>query len=198
MPPHDPPIGWTSLDLLERVRQGDAHAEEAIFARYFERLTLLARRRLSTRLLRRVDPEDIVLSAYRSFFMAARDGRFVLGRGGDLWNLLASITRHKLLRQARRQRAERRTIDREVGLRAADETAAASAHQPRPEAVAALADELDWLLARLSPFGQTVLELRLQGTDLAAIATATGRSERTVRRLMGEIRHLMEMRFGDD
>src|SRR4051794_13811304 len=77
------PQAWTSLILLERYRRGDDRAADAIFARYFERLTLLARSRLSARLARRTDPEDVVMSVYRSFFVEARDGRFVLGRGGE-------------------------------------------------------------------------------------------------------------------
>ena len=106
------PAAWTSLVLLERFRGGDDLAAAALFARYFERLTSLARSRLSTRLARRTDPEDIVLSVYRSFFVEAREGRYTLGRGGDLWRLLAAITRHKLLRQVRRQSADRRSVER--------------------------------------------------------------------------------------
>ena len=63
---------WTSLVLLERFRGGDDLAAAEIFNRYFGRLTALARSRLSPRLARRTDPEDIVLSVYRSFFVAAR------------------------------------------------------------------------------------------------------------------------------
>ena len=68
------PAAWTSLVLLERFRGGDELAAEALFARYFERLTALARSRLSPRLARRTDPEDIVLSVYRSFFVEAQRG----------------------------------------------------------------------------------------------------------------------------
>src|SRR5712671_3363960 len=104
---------WTSLVLLEQFRGGDDIAAEALFNRYFQRLTLLARSRLSPRLARRTDPEDVVLSVYRSFFIDARAGRFTLTRGGDLWRLLASITKHKLLRQNRYHGAERRSVDLE-------------------------------------------------------------------------------------
>src|SRR4051812_40067650 len=110
------PQAWTSLILLERYRRGDDRAADALFARYVERLTLLARSRLSSRLARRVDPEDVVMSVYRSFFVEARDGRFVLGRGGDLWRLLASMTRHKLSHQVRHQTAGRRSVERECSL----------------------------------------------------------------------------------
>ena len=43
---------WSSLVLLERLRAGDEQAAEAVFSRYFKRLTLLARSRLSSRLAR--------------------------------------------------------------------------------------------------------------------------------------------------
>src|SRR3954462_6848947 len=89
-----------SADLLLRVKRGDQDAATEVFERYAERLTHLARNRLATKLASRVDPEDIVLSAYRSFFVAAREGRFHVERGGDLWRLLVEVTLHKLYRQA--------------------------------------------------------------------------------------------------
>jgi RNA polymerase sigma factor (sigma-70 family) len=192
----EPSAGWTSLVLLEQYRAGDDRAADALFTRYFERLTALARSRLAPRLACRTDPEDIVLSVYRSFFVGARAGRFTLSRGGDLWRLLASITKHKLLREARHQRADRRSVDRELPLDPA-EHAAILGRQPEPTAedAAALADELERVLSRLDPFGRRVLELRLQGAQLSEIARDTGRSERTVRRTLGQIRELLDGRL---
>jgi RNA polymerase sigma factor (sigma-70 family) len=192
------PAGWTSLVLLERFRDGDDQAANAIFSRYFERLTLLARSRLSPRLARRTDPEDIVMSAYRSFFVGVRAGRFALGRGGDLWRLLASITKHKLLRQARHQRAERRSVDTECLLDQVEEDQFLVRHsEPTPEEAVALADELEWVLSQLSVFGRRVLELRLQGALLSEIVEDTGRSERTIRRTLGQIRDILSKRQDD-
>jgi RNA polymerase sigma factor (sigma-70 family) len=188
----------TSLALLEAFRGGDATAAEALFARYFERLTAFARSRLSARLARSTDPEDIVLSVYRSFFIDARAGRFVLARGGDLWRLLASITKHKLLRQARRLGAERRSVHRELPLDLVDE-----AHfrlretEPTPEDAVALTDELEHVFSSLNALGRRVMELRLQGAQLREIAADTGRSERTVRRTLGEIRTRLAKRLDD-
>jgi RNA polymerase sigma factor (sigma-70 family) len=184
--------GRTSLVLLERYRGGDDAAAQALFARYFERLTLLARSRLSPRLARRTDPEDIVLSVYRSFFIHARAGQFALHRGGDLWRLLAAITKHKLLRQARHHRAECRSADRDLPLEEVDtELFFVRGREPTPEDAVALADELEFVLSRLDPFGRRVLELRMQGAQLSEIAEDTERSERTVRRALGQIRELL-------
>src|SRR5689334_7407570 len=69
---------WTSLVLLERFRRGHERAAAEIFDCYFQRLAGLARSRLSPRLASRTDPEDIVLSVYRSFFSGARRGRYAL------------------------------------------------------------------------------------------------------------------------
>ena len=175
-----------------RYRTGDDTAAEELFARYFDRLTLLARSRLSPRIARRTDPEDIVLSVYRSFFIDARAGRFTLSRGGDLWRLLATITKHKLLRQARYHGAERRSVDLESTLDR-DEAGCCfiRGREPTPEDAVALADELEWILSRLDPFGRRVLELRMQGEQLSEIADDTERSERTVRRTLGQIRALI-------
>jgi len=138
------------------------------------------------------------MSVYRSFFVEARAGRFVLGRGGDLWRLLASMTRHKLSHQVRHQTAGLRSVERECSLdRAEGRGELMGERRPSPEEAVALADELELLFSRLGAFGRRVLELRLQGFDLSSIATETGRSERTVRRTLSEIRLLMAGRFGD-
>jgi RNA polymerase sigma factor (sigma-70 family) len=187
---------WTSLVLLERFREGDDLAAEALFSRYFERLTSLARSRLSRRLASRTDPEDIVMSVYRSFFLGARADRFTLSRGGDLWRLLTSITKHKLLRQARHHGAERRSVDVETRLDP-DEDGRFPGRplDAGPEHAVALADELEWALAQFDPVGRRVFELRLQGAQLSEIAQDTGRSERTVRRILGQVRELLAGRL---
>jgi RNA polymerase sigma factor (sigma-70 family) len=187
----------TSAELLRRYRDGDEDAAEEIFRRYVERLTRLARSRLSPRLAGRTDPEDVVLSAWRSFFVGARAGRFSLRRSGDLWRLLVSITMHKLYHQARRHTAERRGVAVEQSLeQTAAELLPAAGREPTPEEAITLADELEAVLSRLDACGRRVLELRLQGEPLATIAEDTGRSERTVRRLLRQIRGLLAGRLG--
>lgn len=189
----------TSAELLARYRGGDEDAAGEIFRRYVERLTRLARSRLSPRLASRTDPEDVVLSAWRSFFVGARAGRFSLRRSGDLWRLLVSITMHKLYRQARRHSAEMRSLSVEQSLeRTKEECLPADDREPTPEEALALADELEAVMARLDACGRRVLELRLQGEPLAAIAEDTGRSERTIRRLLARIRELLVQRLEND
>ena len=73
-----------SAALLARWRDGDQQAAAELVQRFTGRLLALARGQLSDKLARRVDPEDVVQSAYRSFFAGARADRYVLQRSGDL------------------------------------------------------------------------------------------------------------------
>jgi eukaryotic-like serine/threonine-protein kinase len=189
---------WSSLVLLEGFRGGKELAAEALFVRYFERLKALARSRLSSRLARRTDPEDVVMSVYRSFFEGARAGRFTLTRGGDLWRLLSAITKRKLFRQFRHDMAGRRSLDREESLERIDEGRIRERGQtPSQEEAFAFSDELEWIFNQLDTSARTVLELRLQGAQLNEIAHETNRSERTVRRTLAHIRDLMARRRND-
>ncbi len=181
-----------SADLVMRWRDGDQGAAGEIFQRYTERLLALTRSRLSARLTRQLDAEDVVQSAYRSFFIGARDGRYVLSRSGDLWRLLAAITLHKLQHQVERRSARKRAAAREVPL---DEERDATglkaetlAREPTPAEAAALADTLENLLAPLEPLQRRMVALRLEGYSLEEIAKEVARSERTVRRVLEQFK----------
>lgn len=183
-----------SWRLLELFRSGDQRAADELFRRYVGRLTVFARSRLSPRIRRRVDPEDVVLSAYRSFFLRARDGQLSLRRSGDLWRLLAAITLNKVRHQVARHRAGKRSVERDRSLNIAFDQA--EIHQ-RPSAQEALvvAEELEQVMRQLAPFKRQVLELRLLDEPIAEIAFKTGRCERTVRRALSELQTLLEHRM---
>jgi RNA polymerase sigma factor (sigma-70 family) len=185
-----------SGDLVARWREGDQQAAEELFRRYADRLIGLARSRLSAKLARRIDPEDVVQSVYRSFFTDSREGRYDLQRGGDLWRLLVAITLHKLHDQIRRNTRGKRTVEREQNL-GTDEVwlgmlPHSLAHEPSPVEAVALAEELEQFISRLGPADRRVLELRLQGYTVEEIAAQTQRGERTVRRVLKENKQRLE------
>jgi RNA polymerase sigma-70 factor (ECF subfamily) len=187
--------------LLDRWRQGDMEAAAELFRRYANRLIGLARRRVPAKLMYRVDPEDVVQSVYRSFFSAAREGRYDLQRGGDLWRLLVTITLNKLYHQVKRNQRAKRAADRECSLEAIAGSAGVPAsllsQEPSPEEAAALADELEQLFRSLDALDRRIVELRLQGYQLDEIAAQTDRSERTVRRVLEEVKGQLERWHGD-
>src|SRR5436190_1873781 len=99
--------------LMQRFRDGDQEAAALLFQRYVGKLVSLAQRRLSTQLGRRIDAEDVVQSAFRSFFRGTRDGRFQIEPGQELWRLLAVMTVTKLKKQVEFHTAQKRDFQNE-------------------------------------------------------------------------------------
>jgi RNA polymerase sigma-70 factor (ECF subfamily) len=178
--------------LVARWRAGDQQAAEELFRRYANRLVALARSRLSARLAKRVDPEDVVQSVYRSFFADTREGRYDLERGGDLWQLLVTITLHKLNDQVKRNARAKRAVGREEHFGSEDSLVGLQAHlaaqQPSPVEAVALTELVEQIMHRLDPVQRRVLELRLQGFNLAEIAAQQECSQRTVIRVLEKIK----------
>jgi RNA polymerase sigma-70 factor (ECF subfamily) len=187
----------SSRKLVASYQSGDEQAATEIFDRYVRRLLALARRRIAPRLARRVDADDIVQSAYRSFFVHAREGDFVLPRAGDLWRLLAAITLNKLQRQVERHTAGRRDVGRE-----AQDSAFAAAEratvEPTVDEAMALCEELQAVTQRCAAVEREALEMRLQGHTIEEIAKRLQRSQRTVRRWLEAIRHDLDSRLRGD
>ena len=87
--------GGSFDDLLARLRAGDGAAASEIFDRFAQRLAGLARIRLGERLRRKMDPEEVVQSAYKSFFIRFAEGQFELKTWDSLWALLTVLTVRK-------------------------------------------------------------------------------------------------------
>lgn len=190
--------GESSKELLAKVAEGDEQAATALIDRYAVRLIRLARSRLSTRLASRIDPEDVVQSACRSFFMRARDGEFELDQPGDLWRLLARITVRKTCRNTRRHGAGKRNATLEVPLDFNGEARPILSHEPTPEQAAILTEELERLLAPLKPHERRIFQLRLDGEDVDEIAIKVERSPRTVRRTLASLGEELQWRLQGD
>jgi RNA polymerase sigma-70 factor (ECF subfamily) len=191
-----------SADLVARWRNGDQDAAHELFQRYANRLIGLARSRISAKLAPRIDPEDVVQSAYRSFFIDTRDGRFDVKNGGDLWQLLVTITLHKLQRQVQRFTAQKRAVGREQNFGSEDSLHGIQAEvlrdDPSPVDAVALVDEVEALMRRLDPEQRRYLELRLKGCKLDEIAAELGCTERTVRRNLEQIKQQLEQEHGGE
>jgi RNA polymerase sigma-70 factor (ECF subfamily) len=190
------------LQLLARWQKGDQAAAALLFERYAGRLVALTRGQLSARLAQRVDPEDVVQSVYRSFFADGREGRYQLERGGDLWQLLVTMTLHKLANQANHFGAQKRALSRERNFGSEDSLMGIGAPRlagtPSPEEAVALADQLEQVLVPLGPPQRRIVEMRLQGYNLDEIATAVACSLSSVRRVLERIKTQLERDRGSD
>ena len=182
-----------SRELLELYQDGQNEAATVLFDKYAKRLLALARKRIGPRINRRIDAEDVVQSAYRSFFAHAKNEEYQLKKAGDLWRLLASITLHKLYAQIERHTAAKRSIAKEQPTDAFTDTA--TVPEPSPSEVVALVEELEHVIQCLSPNERLVLTAKLQGQDVTQLAAAVNKSERTIRRLLAMARHKIEQRL---
>jgi RNA polymerase sigma-70 factor (ECF subfamily) len=186
----------SSTELLKAVQSCDSGAATELFERYVPRLKALVQSRLSALMSRRIDSDDVVQSALRSFFVRATDGGFNAEQPGDLWRLLATITLRKLSRTAVHHKAAKRDIRREnAGEDSVSGVAEIAQRMPTPADAAAASEELVWLLRHISAKTGRALQLRLQGFEIQEIADQIECSERTVRRWLDDIRTMMQSRI---
>jgi RNA polymerase sigma-70 factor (ECF subfamily) len=194
------PTSPKELALLGLLRSGPPTGRVAeaaarqLFDTYVHRLLPLARGHISQRLARRIDPEDVVQSVFRTFFQRIREGRLRLDEQDDLGKLLVGMTVRKALRQVAFHQADRRTPSLEVYRPASSgpEPPEFCAPEPSPDMVVAFVDQLEHFLDRLRPQDRPILEMRLQGYRNDEIAQHLGKSDRHVRRVLGHIRALAE------
>ena len=136
--------------LMEQLRAGEAAAAWEVFQRFAHRLIGLARQQFSRRLVHRVDPEDVVQSAFKSFFIRHREGKLQVGNWNSLWGLLTVITLRKCADRAAYHRAECRDVSREAaappGPEAQPPWLEAPGREPTPVEAAALSETVEELL----------------------------------------------------
>lgn len=184
-----------SIELLNKFKDGDEAAATQLFDRYVNRLLALAGSRLSETMRRRVEPEDVVQSAYRSFFRNVRADRYDLV-SGQLWGLLAAITINKVKDRARFHTAQKRTVSAEQSTQTSRSCYGLVprnfADEPTIDQAIALQEQLEQVLAELPSLKREILELYLQNMEATAIAKEVRRSERTVCRTLEEIRSDLE------
>ena len=189
------------VELMGRLRSGEDDAARELFVRFTGRLVGLARRHLDARLAVKVDPEDVVQSAYKSFFVRQREGSLEVGTWDGLWGLLTLITLRKCADRAEHYRAGKRDVAREVAPPAADSAADTPGltREPSPEEAAILAETVEALFRAVDDADErAILELSLQGCTAPEIAERLGRAERSVRRLRERIRKRLERMQDED
>jgi RNA polymerase sigma-70 factor (ECF subfamily) len=188
------------VDLMARVRAGDEGAAAEVVNRFTRRLIELARSRLDPLLRRKLDPEDILQSVYRSFFQHHAQGQYHLESWEGLWGMLVVMTLRRCGYRRAYFRAACRDVYREAGPADPDAVASCAllAREPTPPEAALLADTIQQLMQGLTPREQHILTLALEGHTSSEISGRVGRTERTVQRLLKRVRlRLEEMHAAD-
>jgi RNA polymerase sigma-70 factor (ECF subfamily) len=182
------------LEFLTRLQAKDDAAARELFARFAGQLIALARRRVGDGLRHKVDPEDVVQSAYKSFFLRYGDGNLEAASWDSLWGLLVVITVRKCAERVAYHRAARRDVAREAAPARAGSADVSEpvAREPTPGEAAVLTETVEQLFAALDEDERPVLELSLQGYTTREISEQLGRAERTVRLLRESVRDRLE------
>jgi DNA-directed RNA polymerase specialized sigma24 family protein len=172
-------------------------AASLIWQRYFRELLDLARRNLGTRVRRRVDEEDVVLSMFDSFCARQARGEFDLAGCDELWGLLVTITLRKASNARRNHHRERRDVTREEPpARHGDDSSCPGwaieqmgASTPSPAEAAVLNEALERRLELLRDAELRDIAIwRLEGYTNREIADRIKRTERSVERRVERIR----------
>jgi RNA polymerase sigma-70 factor, ECF subfamily len=182
-------------EFMDRLHSGDDAAAQEIFGRFTHQLVALALRNIDAGLRHKVDPEDVVQSAFKSFFFRYGAANLNVANWNSLWGLLTLIAVRKCAERAAYHKAERRDAAREVSSPCEDEAApwaVPPGREPTPLEAAVLSETVEQLFAGLDEEERPILELSLQGYTTREIGDRLGRAERTVRLLREGIRHRLE------
>jgi RNA polymerase sigma-70 factor (ECF subfamily) len=176
-------------EVVAGLRAGDPQAAAEVFRRFGQRLLALARSRLDALVRQKEDPEDVLQSALKSFFLRQAAGQFDLDSWDSLWSLLTVITLRKCGLHVRHFRAARRDLRREVPP---SEDSAASweplAREPTPSEAAVLGETVTALLRGLEGRDREIVSLALQGYNGREIGERLQRPERTVYRVLERVK----------
>jgi DNA-directed RNA polymerase specialized sigma24 family protein len=136
------------------------------------------------------DAEDVALSAFQSLCAGAAHGRFPdLESRDNLWRVLYVITLRKAATQREREQAKRRDAARMIDVDIDD----IAGHEPGPDFVIMLVDELGFLLGILrDDCLRQVARLILEGLTNQEIAERLDCTVRTIERKRELIRKAWE------
>jgi RNA polymerase sigma-70 factor, ECF subfamily len=180
--------------LLRRYRCGSQQAATALYLRYVRRLRRVIRAQVSVELARRVDPEDVIQSVFGSFFRRLDSDLYDVPPGGELWNLFLVMALNKIRNLAAFHRAGKRDMRRAREIEWYDRLPETKGD--RQAGFALLDLVIDDTLAAMPEAHRQIVQLRLEGYDVAEIAQKTQRSRRTVERLLqqmrGKLRELLD------
>lgn len=186
-------------DWVKQVQTGDPLAAQKLWERYDSRLVQLCRTKLASRFRQSADEEDMVTSAFDSFYRGAKQGRFPrIDDRHDLWQLLVSISKCKVIDHVKRETALKRGGGNVYGESAFGAQGSSEderpldqvvGRDPTPDDAALVVEQCERLLMKLGD--ETLCNIaqhKLEGYTNQEIADRLGMRLRTVERKLARIR----------
>jgi DNA-directed RNA polymerase specialized sigma24 family protein len=181
---------------VQQLQEGERTAAQRLWEVYVQRLIQLALKKLQGLPPQLADPEDVALSAFKSFCLAAERQRLPrLEDRHDLWQVLVMLTRNKAakLREYHcRGKRDHRRVRREADMAPEDSRAfyeLLQSGEPDPQFAAEVADQCQWLLQILpDEHLRQLAQRKLEGYTNVEIAELLGCALATVERRLTRIR----------
>lgn len=183
--------------LLRRFQDRQIDAPTHLYRRYAKRLRAIVARRCSPALSARIDPDDVVQSVFCDFFRGAAEGRYEVPEGKDVWKLLLTIAMNRIRGVGDFHRAGRRDIRRTAGSEVYDQ--ALELESGRDEStLTTLRMAIEEVLNTLPEHHRSIIEMRVEGYEVAEIAKRIHVSKRTVERVLQEFRQQLDAQLRGD
>jgi RNA polymerase sigma-70 factor (ECF subfamily) len=194
-----PPEGGTGdlRSILARIRTGDEDAARELLSRFEAQVRLVVRRQLPKLLRSRFDSLDFLQSVWGSFFRRVQDGPSDLEDPRNLVAFLARAARNKVIDEYRKAVNLKNDVHREEpiwgeGGRYRDLVSGIDS----PSELAEARETLGRLRELLPEDRRAVIELKAEGLSTQEIGERLGISERTVRRVIEDLRNRTDRERG--
>ena len=193
--------------LLDAMQKGDEQAFDTFFKAYYDRLVRFARKKISSFPLRTFDEEDLALSAINSLFNGINENRFEIQSSVELWKLLVSITKRKLINERQSQLAQKRgggnVRGDSIWCQTGDDNFFHEQQDMKqgmpPDACIELLETTDMLFQRLEDDkSRRIARLLLEGYRIDDIAKELNCVRRTIERKIARIRELWREALNDE
>jgi RNA polymerase sigma-70 factor (ECF subfamily) len=179
--------------FLRRLKADSSLAAFELDEKYRSRLCRLVEQKMNERFRRKEDPEDVVQSAFRTFYRRKSLGEFSIDSASDLWRLLETITVHKLLKHVEKLNAKKRNAGCEEYLNGD----ILQGREPSPDEASKAADLIEKVLEGLDESYVKVFHRRLQKYTEDEIAAELGCTRAFVRAKLKRIRDRLEKLLAD-
>ncbi len=177
-------------DLLARIRSGDEEAARELLNRYESKVRMVVRRQLPRLLRSRFDSIDFLQSVWGSFFDKIKTGPTDLQEEQNLIAFLAWAARNKVIDECRRAVSQKQNVHREERTGLDGPAQFADRKCDTPSQVAQAHETYDRLRELLPEDRRVILELKAAGHSCKEIGDRLGLSERTVERVLENLRNL--------
>jgi RNA polymerase sigma-70 factor (ECF subfamily) len=180
-------------DFLRRIQSGDEGAARELLQRFEAEVRLVVRRQLPRLLRSRFDSLDFLQSVWGSFFRRMRQSPTDFEDSRHLVAFLARAAKNKVIDEYRRSASRKHDMHREEPLWGDGRRAREVADSIDSPSEIAQAHEAYGRLQELVPEEKrTILQMKADGLSSKDIGEQLGISERTVQRVLEDLRRRVE------